>query len=202
MKKFHLPLLLAALLLLTAGVAFSADTLPKPDKFDEEEILTGERLAKYDHVVVKDFTLDGAELINMDEDEKKLFEEGKKGIVKALTESIVKNLKDKTKFKSVEANKSAKGKTLLLKGKFYQFNGGIGAAKFFLGFMAPKSGKTNIGITAELIEASSGKVLARIKDIRAGGEGSSAASRFIVKVFTIQATDEGEELAEFIGELY
>jgi hypothetical protein len=90
----------------------------------------------------------------------------------------------------------------VLRGKFYQFNGGIGAAKVFLGFLAPKSGKTNIGISAELADASSGKVLARIKDIRAGGEGSSAASKFIVKVFTVQATDEGQEIAEFIEELY
>lgn len=202
MKKLHVLILLTALSLFTAGIASSDDTLPKPGKFDEEEILTGERLSKYDLIVVKDFTISGAELINMDDDEKKLFEEGKKGIVKALTESVVKSLKEKTKFKKVEANKSLKGKALVLKGKFYQFNGGIGAAKFFLGFMAPKSGKTNIGIEAELVDASSGKVLARIKDIRAGGEGTSAASKFIVKVFTVQATDEGEEIAEFIEELY
>lgn len=202
MKKSHLLIMLTALFLLTAGAALAADALPKPDKFDEEEILTSEHLGKYDQVVVKDFTLKGAELINMDEDEKKLFEEGKKGIVKALTESTVKNLKEKTKFKSVEANKSGKGRTLVLKGKFYQFNGGNGAAKVFLGFMAPKIAKTNIGIEAELVDGASGKVLARIKDVRAGGEGSSAASSFIVKVFTIQATDEGQELAEFIEALY
>lgn len=202
MKKFHLLVMLAALLLLTAGAALAADTLSKPGKFDEEDIITSERLGKFEHVVVKDFVIDGAELVNMDEDEKKLFEEGKKDIVRTFTESIVKNLKDKTKFKSVEANKSAKGKTLLIKGKFYQFNGGNGAAKFFLGFMAPKSAKTNIGIEAELIDAASGKPVAKIKDIRAGGEGASAASRFIVKVFKIQADDEGSELAEFIEELY
>lgn len=202
MKKIHVVIMLSALFLLTAGAALAADTLSKPGKFDEEEILTSARLAKYDSVVVKDFSLDGAELLNMDEEEKKLFEEGKKGVVKALTESIVRNLKDKKKFKSVEANKSAKSNALLIKGKFYQFNAGNGAAKFFLGFMAPKSGKTNIGIDAELVDASSGKVVAKIKDIRAGGEGASAGSRFMVKAFTIQADDEGEEIAEFIEELY
>jgi hypothetical protein len=72
----------------------AADTLSKPGKFDEEEILTGERLGtKYDTIVVKDYSTKGAEIANIDDEEKKMLKDAEKDIVKALTESTVKYLK-------------------------------------------------------------------------------------------------------------
>lgn len=203
MKRTILALLFAAALVATlAAPVLAADTLPKPGNFDEEEILTSEHLARYDTVVVKDFTTKGADIVNMDAEEQKNLEAAKAKIVRALTESTVENLKKDGKFKTVLSNAKASGNAIVLEGKFYQFNGGIGAAKFFLGWMAPKSGKTNIGIEAQLVDAKSGKVLARFKDIRSGGEGATLGSGHMARAFEIQAKDEGEEIADFIGKLY
>lgn len=191
------------LVVLAAAAVCTAGTLPKPDKFDEEEILTETRLGvSYDKIVVKDFSIKDAEITNIDDEEKKLLEGAEKEVVKALTDSTVKSLQKKKLFKKVESNGSAKGKAVILQGKITKFNGGVGAAKFFLGFAAPKSTKTNITVEAELVDAATGDVLARIKDVRSGGEGNTLGSKNMTKAFIVQAQDEGEELAEFISELF
>jgi curli biogenesis system outer membrane secretion channel CsgG len=202
MKKLFFPLLFAVLISV-AGAAYSADSLPKPGKFDEEQIFTSERLGtKYTTIVVQDYSTEGAEIANIDEGEKKMLDDDKKNIVSALTESTVKHLKQAGRFKIVESNTSPKGNALILRGKFTKFNGGVGASKWFLGFMAPKSTKTNISIEAELVDASTKTVLAKIKDIRSGSEGNTLGSGNMTKAFIIQARDEGEELAGFIEDLY
>lgn len=202
MKKLFSPLLLA-ILISVAGTAWSADTLPKPGKFDEEQILTSERLGtKYTTIVVRDYSTEGVEISNIDEGEKKMLDEQKKDIVEALTKSTVKHLKEGGKFKKVLSNANPVGKAVILQGKITKFNGGVGAAKWFLGFMAPKSTKTNITIEAELVDASTKTVLAKIKDIRSGAEGNTLGSGNMTKAFIVQAQDEGEELAAFIEDLY
>lgn len=181
----------------------AADSISKPGKFDEEEILTSDRLGtKYGTIVVKDYSTKGAEITNIDDEEKKMLKEAEKEIVKALTESTVKHLKEMNIFKKVESNGSAKSNAVILQGKITKFNGGVGAAKFFLGIMAPKSAKTNISIEAELVDAATGTVLVKIKDIRSGGEGNTLGSGNMTKAFIVQAEDEGEELAEFIKEIF
>lgn len=182
--------------------AYAADTLPKPGNFDEEEIFAVERLGnKYSTIVVQDYSTEGAEITNIDEGEKELLDKAKKDIVKALTSSTVAHLNKGGKIKAVAGNGKSKGNALILRGKFTRFNGGVGAAKYFLGFMAPKSTKTNISIEAELIDAATKKVLAKIKDIRSGGEGNSLGSSNMTGAFIAQANDEGEELADFIDKL-
>jgi len=179
--------------------ALAAENLSKPGVMDEEQILTSESLSKYDTVIVKDFTTNEAEYVNLDDEEKKIVEEIKPTIVRNLTESMVKNLKKEGKFAKVFANKSAGGNAIIVKGKIVRFNGGNGAAKFFLGFMAPKGGKTNIAISGQLMDAKSQKVLATFNDVRSGGEGGSLGR--IRGVMPIQGTDEGEVIAEFITKL-
>lgn len=197
--------LLALLLTFTLSATYvsAADTLPKPEKFDEEEILTSERLGTtYSAIVVKDFSTKGAEIVNIDDEEKQLLQAAEKDIVRALTDSTVKHLKEYGIFKKVEANSATKANALILRGKFTRFNGGVGAAKWFLGVMAPKGAKTNISIDAELVDATTGKVLVRIKDVRSGGEGTSMGSGNMTRAFVVQAEDEGEELSEFIKEIF
>jgi curli biogenesis system outer membrane secretion channel CsgG len=202
MKKI-LVLVLMIVSLSVVGAAYAADSLPKPGKFDEEDIFAVERLGnKYSSIVVQDYSTEGAEIANIDEGEKKMLDEAKQEIVQALTASTVEYLKKSGKFKTVQSNAKPKGDALILRGKFTKFNGGVGAAKWFLGFMAPKSTKTNISIEAELVDASTNDVLAKIKDIRSGGEGNTLGSGNMTKAFIIQAKDEGEELAGFIEELY
>ena len=177
----------------------AAEKLSKPGVMDEEEIFITERLSKYDTVIIRDFTTAGAEYANLDDEEKKIVEEINPTIIRNITESMVKNIKKSGKFAKVYTNKSAAGNAIIVKGKIVRFNGGNGAAKFFLGFMAPKSGKTNIAISGQLIDAKSQKVLASFNDIRSGGEGGSLGR--IRGVMPIQATDEGEVIAEFITKL-
>jgi hypothetical protein len=150
-----------------------------------------------------DYSTEGVEISNIDEGEKKMLDDSMKDIVKALTDSTVKHLKEDGEFKIVKSNVDVKGgEVLILKGKFTKFNGGVGAAKWFLGFMAPKSTKTNISIEAELVDPSTDTVLAKIEDVRSGAEGNILGSGNMTKAFIVQAEDEGEELAGFINELY
>jgi curli biogenesis system outer membrane secretion channel CsgG len=201
--KNILVLVLFAVSLSVVSAVYAAESLPKPGKFDEEEILAAERLGKkYSSIVVQDYSTEGAEIANIDEGEMKMLVEAKKDIVKALTASTVEYLKKSGKFKTVESTIKPKGDSLILRGKFTKFNGGVGAAKWFLGFMAPKSTKTNISIEAELVDSTTNDVLAKIKDIRSGGEGNTLGSGNMTRAFIIQAKDEGEELAGFIEELY
>jgi hypothetical protein len=202
MKKILVLVLIAASLSVISAV-YAADSLPKPEKFDEEDIFAVERLGnKYSSIVVQDYSTEEAEIANIDEGEKKMLDEAKKEIVQALTVSTVEYLKKSGKFKSVESNTKPKGDALILRGRFTRFNGGVGAAKFFLGFMAPKGAKTNISIEAELVDASTNNVLAKIKDVRSGGEGNTLGSGNMTDAFITQAKDEGEELAGFIEEIY
>ncbi len=167
MKKVSL---LVFFLLCGALTVFARDTLPTPQVLGKESIFTVQRLAAYDTIVVREFSSDGAELANLDDNEKKILEEMKPTIVKNLKESLVKNLKKEGKFGNVLANGEPKGKTIIVEGKFTRFNGGKGAAKFFPGWMAPKSGKTNISVAGRLIDAKTGKELATFSDTRSGGE--------------------------------
>lgn len=203
MQRMFTLLALLVTATLFACPLLAADALPKPGNFDEEEILITERLgSKYSAIVVKDFSTKGAEIVNIDDEEKQLLQAAEKDIVRALTDSTVKHLKEYGIFKKVEANGSTKANALILRGKITRFNGGVGAAKWFLGVMAPKGAKTNISIDAELVDATTGAVLVKIKDVRSGGEGTTLGSSNMTKAFVVQAEDEGEELAEFIKEIF
>jgi hypothetical protein len=176
-------------------------TLGKPGVLNDEEILLSEKLsAQYDTFIVKDFPTDGAELENINADEKKELAEYRPSIVKNFTESVVKSVKKRTGFKTVMSNSGAKGKAVILEGKFVKFNAGQGAAKIWLGMFAPSSAKTNITIEGKLKDAKTGKVLATFKNTRSGSEGGNIG--FMGKIFEIQAKDAGDEVAEFIEKLY
>ncbi|MBT1071487.1 DUF4410 domain-containing protein [Pelotalea chapellei] len=196
-------LLMGIMLMFSTAVAgFAGDaTLPKPDVLGEENVLLTEKLsANYDTFIVRDFTTEGAEIANMNDEEKAKLNEVKPEIIKALTESAVKYVKKETGFKNVVSNTAPKGKAVILEGKFTKFNAGHGAAKFFLGWMAPEGTKTNISVKGRLIDAKTGKELATFSDTRSGGEGSTMG--FVGYVFKVQAKDEGEEIANFVKKLY
>ncbi len=197
MKKISL---LAFFLLCGALTVFARDTLPTPEVLGKESIFTAQRLAAYDTIVVREFSTDGAELANLNDDEKKIVEEIKPTIVKNLKESLVKNLKKEGKFRNVLAGGEPKGKAIIVEGKFTRFNGGKGAAKFFPGWMAPVSGKTNISVAGRLVDSKTGKELATFSDTRSGGEWGGLGR--LRGVMPVQATYEGEEIANFILKLY
>lgn len=175
--------------------------LSKPNVLGEENIFLTEKLsARYDTIIVKNFPSAGAEITNMDKDEQARLKEVKPDITRILTTSLVENLKEKTKFARVSTGKGAGGRAVIVEGKFTRFNAGHGAAKIFLGWMAPESAKTNIAVSGRLVDARTGKTLATFSDTRSGSEGSAIG--FVGEVFKIQAKDEGEEIAKFIEKLY
>ncbi len=182
-------------------VAHAGDSaLSKPGVLGEENVFLTEKLsAKYDTFIVKDFPTSGAEIANMDKDEQARLKEVKPEITRALTESLVEQLKDRTKAR-VTTGKGTSGRAVIVEGKFTKFNAGHGAAKVFLGWMAPEGSKTNVSVTGKLIDAKTRKVLATFSDTRSGHEGSTIG--FVGLVFKIQAKDEGEEIAKFIEKLY
>lgn len=196
--------ILFAVLFVMSGVLTANagdDPLPKPDVLGEESVSITEKLsARYDTIIVRDFSTEGAEIVNMDDDEKAKLAEAKPEVVKLLTENIVKYLKQDTQFKKVASNTTPSGNAIILEGKFTKFNAGHGAAKVFLGFFAPPSTKTNISVSGRLIDAKTGKELASFSDTRSGGEGSQLG--FVGHVFKVQAKDEGEEIANFVTKLY
>lgn len=198
MKKFMFAVLFCMGLAVSANAA--DNTLSKPDVLGQETIFLTEKLsAKYDTIIIRNFTTEGAEIANMDKDEQAKLREVKPEIVKILTESIVEHVKKDTKFK-VSTKGASSGRTVILEGKFTKFNAGHGAAKVMLGWMAPEGAKTNIAVSGRLIDARSGRELATFSDTRSGHEGSSIG--FVGLVFKIQAKDEGEEIAKFIEKLY
>lgn len=196
-------ILLGVLFVMSGVMTVNAgdNPLPKPDVLGEESVSITERLsARYDTFIVKDFSTTGAEIVNMDDDEKAKLAEVKPEIIRLLTENIVKYLKKDTQFKKVASNTKPSGNAVVLEGKFTKFNAGHGAAKVFLGWLAPPSTKTNITVSGRLVDAKTGKELASFTDTRSGGEGSAVG--FVGHVFKVQATDEGEEIANFVTKLY
>jgi hypothetical protein len=176
-------------------------TLSKPEVLGEEKVFLTEKLStKYDTFIVKDFTTEGSEIVNMDKDEQDKLKEVKPEIVSTLTENIVKYVQKDTDFKKVASNVAPTGKAVILEGKFTKFNAGQGAAKVFLGWFAPEGAKTNISVSGRLLDAKTGKELATFSDTRSGSEGGAIG--FVGLVFKIQAKDEGEEIAKFVKKLY
>jgi hypothetical protein len=185
-----------------AVLAHAGDkTLSKPDVLGEEKVFLTDTLStSYDTFIVRDFKIEGAEIVNMDKDEQDKLKEVKPEIINTLTENIVKYVKKNTGFAKVSSNVAPTGNAVILEGKFTKFNAGQGAAKVFLGWFAPESSKTNISVSGRLLDAKSGKELATFSDTRSGNEGGSVG--FVGLIFKIQAKDEGEEIAKFIKKLY
>jgi hypothetical protein len=199
MKKIISSLLLV---MIWAVLVHAGDTtLSKPEVLGEEKVFLTEKLStKYDTFIVKDFTTEGSEIVNMDKDEQDKLKEVRPEIVSTLTENIVKYVKKETDFKKVASNVAPTGKAVILEGKFTKFNAGQGAAKVFLGWFAPEGAKTNISVSGRLLDAKTGKELATFSDTRSGSEGGAVG--FVGTVFKIQAKDEGEEIAKFVKKLY
>ena len=194
-------LIVFALFAASVPLATAAEqTVAKPDVFGEETIYTTQRLAAYSTVIIKDFDISSAELENMDADEKKDLEPVKETIPKVLSSNFVNEMKSKNKFRNVLNNSDLKENAVIIEGKITKLSGGHGAAKLFLGWMAPQSAKTRIELTGRIIDAKTGKELAVFSDVKAGATG--AAMGFIKEVLINLAGDEGRELADFVGKLY
>jgi len=197
MKKMLLGLLMV---MCCATFANAGDkTLPKPDELSEETIFLTEKLsANYDTLVIKDFSAEGAEYSNVNEEEKA-------GIVKMLPVlksnialTLEAELKEKAIFKTVVRNDVQKDRAVILEGQFSEFNAGSRALKLFVGFGA---GKAYIKFKGRLLDAASGKELALFEDRETGYRGSMTLEGY-QDLFPHQAKGIGENLAKFLIKLY
>jgi hypothetical protein len=197
MKTIMLGILMAVCCatFVTAG----EETLPKPDELSEETIYLTEKLsARYDTLVIKDFSSEGAEFSRVDDEEKA-------GILKMmpvlkanLSLTLESELKAKKIFKTVVRNHGPKERAVILEGQFSEFNAGSKALKFFVGFGA---GKAYIKFKGRLLDAASGKELALFEDRETGYRGSMTFEGY-QDLFPHQAKGIGENLANFLIKLY
>jgi hypothetical protein len=193
-------LFVMTLLCVSLVVAEDEKPINKPDVLGEETIYTTKRLASYDTVIIRDFDISNPQLENIDNDEKAELEPVMGSIPKVMSSHFVTEMKKMKKFKNVLANSDGKDTAVILEGKITKLSGGHGAAKFFLGWMAPQSAKTHIEVTGRLIDAKTGKELAVFSDVKAGATG--AAMGYIKEVLINLSGDLGENLAEFVEKMY
>lgn len=202
MKSTLVSLVLSTAMVIAAiNPTFAEDKpLSKPDVLGEETIYTSKRLASYDTIIIRDFDISKPELENIDDEEKKDLEPIKDTLPKVISSHFVNEMKKEKKFKNVLNNSDKKSNAVILEGKITKLSGGHGAAKFFLGWMAPEGAKTRIEVTGRLVDAQTGKELAVFSDVKSGATG--AAMGYLKEVLINLAGDLGENLAEFVGKLY
>jgi hypothetical protein len=197
-------LFVAAVLLLTftvAGTLFATENespLPKPEVLTEETVLTSQRLSGYDTLVINDLKTDGAELTNVDGEEKPRIEAMKPLLVRTFSESLEMELKTRKLFKTILKNEKPTGNAVILEGEITEFNAGNRALRFWVGFGA---GKTYLKMKGRLVDAQTGKELANFVDRETGYKGTMTMESY-EGLFPSQARSLGENVAQFIEKLY
>jgi len=194
--------ILFTLLLAFAAAPLSllaADTLPRPEALSEETINITEKLSKnYDTIIIKDFSVDGAEYSRVDDEEKSKIIAMTPMLLSNIALTLEGELKSKKLFKTIIKNGEPKGKAVILEGKISEFNAGSRALKFFVGF---GSGKAYLKFKGKLVDAQTGKELATFEDRETGYRGAVSMESY-QDLFPHQAKSIGENLAIFLGKLY
>ena len=195
-------ILLVAILMLVicASYASAGDSpLPKPEALSEETIYLTQKLSlNYDTLLIKEFSTDGVELSNVNDEEKAKIQQMIPLLKSNITLTLEGELKSKKIFNAIEKNGTATGKVVILEGGFSEFNAGSRALKFFVGFGA---GKAYIKFKGRLIDGASGKELASFEDRETGYRGSMSLESY-EDLFPHQAKSIGENLSRFLEKLY
>jgi len=180
--------------------AFAGDSpLPKPEALSEETIFLTQKLsASYDTLLIKEFSSEGVEYSNVNDEEKAKILKMLPLLKSNITLSLEGELKAKKIFKNIVKNGAANGKTVILEGTFSEFNAGSRALKFFVGFGA---GKAYIKFKGKLTDGATGKELAVFEDRETGYRGSMTLESY-EDLFPHQAKGIGENLAKFLEKLY
>ena len=163
MKK---TLLTIFLVLMTAGMAMSADTLPKPDVLNEENVSMTKGFSSYETIIINNLDMDHAEYSRVDEEEKAKIVSMKPMMNTIFTSTVEMELKKRKLFKNIKINAKPEGNELIYNAKVDEFNAGSRALTMFVGF---GSGKVHVVMTGKFIDAKTGKELASFKDQEAGG---------------------------------
>lgn len=197
MNKILLSIILGMCCTTFAGAADK--TLPRPEALSEETIFLTEKLSpKYDTLVIKDFTADGVEYSNVNDEEKAEIDKMLPVLKANIALTLEAELKANKVFKAIVKNDAPRDKAVILEGQFSEFNAGSRALKFFVGFGA---GKAYIKFKGRLLDAESGKELALFEDRETGYRGSMTLEGY-QDLFPHQAKGIGENLAKFLINLY
>lgn len=197
MKKILLSILMVACC--TTFAAAGDKTLPKPEALSEETIFLTEKIsANYDTLVIKDFTAEGAEYSNVNDEERAGITKMMPMLMNNIADTLTAELKSKGIFKKIVRNKKSNGKSIVLEASFSEFNAGSRALKMFVGFGA---GKAYLKFKGRFIDGATGKELALFEDRETGYLGSMSALSY-EELFPHQAKGIGENLAKFLISLY
>lgn len=193
--------LLAILMVISCSVFATAGDkpLPPPEALSEETVFLTEKIsANYDTLVIMDFSAEGAEYSNVDDEEKTVITNMMPMLMNNIADSLTAELKTKNIFKKIVRNKDSEGRTIILEGRFSEFNAGSRALKFFVGFGA---GKAYLKFKGRFIDGATGKELALFEDRETGYRGSVGLESY-KDLFPHQAKGIGENLARFLITLY
>ncbi len=199
MQRLFTLLFLALTLALTPVCLLAANTLPKPEALSEETIFLTEKLAKnYDTIVIKDFSVEGAEYSSVNEEEKAKIITMTPMLLSNIALTLEGELKSKKLFTTIIKNGQPTGKAVILEGQISEFNAGSRALKFFVGFGA---GKAYLKFKGKLVDAATGKELATFEDRETGYRGAMTMESY-QDLFPHQAKGIGENLSKFLEKLY
>lgn len=175
------------------------DTLPRPEALSEETIFLTEKISvNYDTLIIKDFSAEGAEYSRVNDEEKAGIAKMMPMLMNNIADSLTAELKSSKIFKEIVRNKAPGGRSIVLEGRFSEFNAGSRALKMFVGFGA---GKAYLKFKGRFIDGTTGKELALFEDRETGYLGSMSALSY-EELFPHQAKSIGENLAKFLIKLY
>jgi hypothetical protein len=195
MKKL---LLSVCLLFYCASVATAGgQPLQKPDTLNQETIyLTQKISSNYVTLLIIDFSSEGVEYRNANDEEKSKIQQMLPQLKSNITQSLEGELKSKKNFSTIVLNGAASGKVLILDGRFSEFNVGSPALKFF------GAGKACIKYKGKLIDGATGKDLALFEDLETGLSDSMSSSDSFEDLFPHQSNNIGKKLAIFLEKLF
>ncbi|MGE0156410.1 MAG: DUF4410 domain-containing protein [Geobacter sp.] len=181
--------LMFVFLILSVNVSFAMDNSYDIDK----------KLSMYSTIIVNNFETKDIIISLMDEDEMNKFKPMLPKMAQDITYEIVSRLKINTKFKNIVMNnKEIEKNAIRIEGKIDEFNGGHGAAKWVLGFMAPKSVKTYLAYSGKLVDVETGKVIATFSDTNTG----AVWFKDSISYSNDMMIDIAEDVADFIEDNY
>ncbi len=196
MKKLSLLSLLT--LIVVSGVRAQEPSPPRV--IDNQTVFASIPLSSYQILIIRDFDIEGAKISNVPPeaaDQVKRFNVIKTEMVKALTDDLVAKLQTKRIVREVRRATAATGSpknAVIIKGRFTAVDAGRRGLRMYIGF----SGVAAASIEGQLLDASTGAVLASFSYSRSADLGWGGSERVL-----LQLTDRlADDLATFLAKLY
>lgn len=158
---------------------------------DEVTILQPFRLDTYNDIAVESFDTSGVSLPNAKENTHAAVQAALGSIKPAFIEGFLKNLRRKTGGANTV---HGKGETLVVVARLTKLDPGSQAARYWAGFGA---GAVKIGMTGDVVDARSRKVLIRFKQERRSGVGIFGGG--YGELFVRTARQIGGDIAELLN---